>query len=46
MFDIVCHKSAIWFWNLFDAHALQSSYDVVFVARGFQQAVPCTQDLT
>ncbi len=24
MFDIVCHKSAVWLWNLFDAHALQS----------------------
>jgi hypothetical protein len=24
MFDIVCHKSAIWFWNLFYAHTLQS----------------------
>ncbi len=24
MFNIVSHKSAIWFWNLVDAHALQS----------------------
>ncbi len=24
MFDIVCHKLAIWFWNLFNEHVLQS----------------------
>ena len=43
----MCNKCAVRNWNLFDANALQSvqhSYDVCFVARGFQmQAVPwCT----